>query len=176
MDEFSGAAPISHVAKIEKFLTKLILKTTIRVNSIGAGACTNLDWRLSISNVIYTQSKSKIIEIFEKRYIYPTLYILVHPCISNLRIWDFGSGPDRMSKFSRLRRAKICPNLKDSPLYIPPNPKNFRACGGLLNSISHCIDCVLTRCRRKNGCASSSRGKACRRRFFWDFEPQNVDF
>ena len=56
-------------------LTKLSLKATIRVNSIGAGACTNLVWRLSISNVIYTQSKSKIIEIFEKRYIYSALHI-----------------------------------------------------------------------------------------------------
>ena len=42
MDEFSGAAPISHVAKNEKLLSMSILKATIRVNSIGAGACTNL--------------------------------------------------------------------------------------------------------------------------------------
>ena len=33
-----------------------------------------------IYNVIYTERKRGILEIFQKRYIYQTLYILVDPC------------------------------------------------------------------------------------------------
>ena len=43
------------------------------------------------------------------------------PSVSNLRIWDFGSGPDRMSKFSRLRRAKS----EGFPLVHTSKPQKF---------------------------------------------------
>ena len=53
----------------------------VRIWSEGESSSPIFPDPTTIYNVIYGGSKSKIIEIFEKRYIWWSLYMLVTPCI-----------------------------------------------------------------------------------------------